>query len=94
MHILNVDKDDKHFHATTAHETFVLHELMKDLNPEYHYLSGSDVEKAINEFAESNNLDMLLIVPRKHSILEELFHRNHIADFIYHSHIPICSIHA
>jgi nucleotide-binding universal stress UspA family protein len=93
LHILNVDKDDKHFTAETTHETFTLHNMMADLQPQYHLLNGADVEKAIHEFAETNNLDLLLIVPRKHTIFEELFHRSHTAELIYHSHIPICSIH-
>lgn len=93
LHILNVDKDGKHFTADTAHETFTLHNMMADLNPQYHLLNNADVEEAIHAFAETNNLDLLLIVPRRHTILEELFNRSHTAELIFHSHIPICSIH-
>lgn len=93
LHVLNVDYNNKHFRGEQAEESFLLHSMLEDLNPEYHYINNQDVEEGINEFADKNNLDLLITIPKKHKLLERLFRRSHTRKMVFESHVPILCVH-
>lgn len=91
FHVLNVDEKDKNV-RDTAGESVVLHALLDDLKPRYAFIDNPEVEKGINFFAEEKDLDLLIVIPRKHRLLEALFQKSHTKNLAFHSHIPILSI--
>lgn len=93
LHIINVDHDDKHFTPTAPAESSALHAMFDELKPQYHFIDHPDVEEGINEFAEQNNLDLIIAVPKKHSLLEGLFHSSKTKKLVFHSHIPVMCVH-
>ena len=63
-------------------------------NPHYHIVFDvQDIDGAINEFAEKNNMDWLVMIPRKHSFFEGLFHKSHTKAVTQNSPIPIVALH-
>lgn len=92
LHVLNVDYKDKHFTPETPHESVMLHTMLEALAPEYHFIDDADIGNGINKFAEQNNLDMIIIIPKKHSLLESIFHQSSSKKIIFESHIPIMCI--
>ncbi len=93
LHVLNVDYHDKHFKPDTPEQSVMLHTLLESANPEYHFIEHRDVEDGINEFADKNNLDLLITIPKKHKLLEGLFHRSSTKELIVQSHVPVMCIH-
>lgn len=93
LHILNVDYNQQHFNQNTPLESAYLETMLEDVSPQYHFINKPDVVEGINEFADSNNLDLLMVVPKKHKLLESIFHKSSSAGLITHSHIPVLSIH-
>ena len=93
LHILNVDYQNKHFKPETPEESLMLHTLFEDLNPGYHFISNPDVEDGLNEFAEKNNLDLLITIPKKHKLLEGLFKASSTKQMVTHSHVPVMCVH-
>jgi nucleotide-binding universal stress UspA family protein len=91
--VLNVDYKNRHFTPGTPEESLLLHTMIEDLNPTYHFLEDNDVEKGIGEFAQSNQLDMIITIPKKHKLLDSLFQKSHTRDFLFHAHLPILCIH-
>ena len=92
LHVLNVDHKGKHFTPNTPDESLMLHTLLKDLNPKYHFIDHPDVEKGINEFAEKNNIDLLITIPKKHGLMD-LFKHSSTKELITHSHVPVMCVH-
>jgi nucleotide-binding universal stress UspA family protein len=92
LEILNVSHSEKH-NSPASDQKEILKTLLKEANPHFFFINSTDVEKGINEFAESNNVDLLIVMPRKHNLLETLFQKNHATELAFHSHIPILSIH-
>lgn len=70
-----------------------LRDMFMDLKPEFHFLNKENMADAINEFAEKNNFDMLIIIPKKHGLLEDVFHKSHAKKITLQSHLPVLSIH-
>lgn len=93
LHVLNVDYHDKHFRPDTPEQSVMLHTLLESAKPEYHFIEHRDVEDGINEFADKNNLDLVITIPKKHKLLEGLFHRSSTKELIVQSHVPVMCIH-
>jgi nucleotide-binding universal stress UspA family protein len=93
LHVLNVDFENRHFKPGTPEESLLLHTMLEDLNPEYHFIENLDVEAGINEFAEKNNLDLLITIPKKHKLLQGLFKKSHTRKLVFESHVPIMCVH-
>ncbi|MFT3703584.1 MAG: universal stress protein [Agriterribacter sp.] len=92
LEILNVNESGKH-PASESKQKEILQGLLSETAPKFFFINNPDVEKGINEFAENNNVDLLIVIPRKHNLLESLFQKNHATELAFHSHIPILSIH-
>ncbi len=93
LHIINVDYKEKHFRPETPEQSFLLHHLLEDIKPQYHFINNPDTEYGINEFAETNNLDLVIAIPKKHKLLEGLFKPSSTKKLVFQSHIPVMCMH-
>ena len=93
LHVFNVDYDNKHFKPETPEDSLYLHTLLKDLDPQYHFIQEKDIEDGINKFAEENNLDLVITIPKKHKLLDGLFRKSSTRQLVFESHIPVLCIH-
>lgn len=93
LHIINVDYKEKHFRPETPEQSFLLHHLLEDVKPQYHFINNPDTEDGINEFAETNNLDLVIAIPKKHKLLEGIFKSSSTKKLVFHSHIPVMCMH-
>ena len=93
LHVLNVDYNNRHFKPEMPEESLLLHTLLQDINPVYHFIRHKDIEDGINEFAEKNNLDLVITVPKKHKLLQGIFKTSSTKQLVFESHIPVMCIH-
>jgi len=93
LHVLNVDHENKHFKPGTPEESLMLHTLVEDLNPQYHFIDNEDIEDGINEFVETNNIDLLIAIPKKHKLLDGLFKPSSTKQLVTKSHVPVMCVH-
>ena len=56
LHVLNVDHDNKHFNPETPEQSILLHTMLEESKPSYHFIEHADIEDGINEFAEKITL--------------------------------------
>ena len=93
LFVLNVDHDNKQFTDDTPVQSGLLHNQLVELNPEYHFIVHKDIEDGINEFAEKNNLDLIIAIPKKHKILEGLFRKSSTKQLVFEAHVPVMCVH-
>jgi nucleotide-binding universal stress UspA family protein len=93
LYVLNVQDIDQEDLEETIMDTAYLDALLEDVRPKYVQLTGKDVVESINSFAEHNNLDLVMVIPKKHRFIDSLFHKSQSRELITHAHIPIVSIH-
>jgi nucleotide-binding universal stress UspA family protein len=93
LHILNIDFQNKNFTADEVHESFILKELADDIRPEYHSIESEDVTEGINWFADKAKLDWIVVIPKKHPLVQKIFSRSHTRHLLFHTHMPILCIH-
>ncbi len=92
LHVLNTGKKEV-FDPGIVFESGMLQEMLGKLNPQYHFITNEDTDAGIMEFAEKNNIDLLVVLPRRHSIMDRLIHKSHTKQLVLHSHVPVMALH-
>jgi nucleotide-binding universal stress UspA family protein len=64
---------------------------LHEIYPEIHFVRMAKVEEGISEYLSEHPADLLLVFPKKHSLLE--FHRSHAKRIAFHSSVPVASVH-
>jgi len=67
--------------------------MLEEVNPVYDFIEHKDIEDGLNEFAEKNNLDLLITIHKKHKLLDGLFKPRSAKQLVVQSHIPVMCIH-
>ena len=74
-------------------EKNIVENLFQNYNPQYHFLQSKVFTDAINQFALENKSDLIIVIPKKHGLFEGIFKRSHTKALVFHSDIPIMTIH-
>jgi nucleotide-binding universal stress UspA family protein len=93
LHVLNIDKEGKGLSAGTSEASLLLDTLLEGHHPKYHFVDHGNVVQGIMEFADKENADIILTIPRKHGLFEGIFKRSRTAQLAFHTHIPLLAIH-
>jgi nucleotide-binding universal stress UspA family protein len=91
LHILNVEQQEPR--SDIAEQTAILGTAVSAMNPQFHFIDHKDIEDGINQFAEENNLDLVIAIPKKHNLLEKLFRPSSTKQLVFESHIPVMCLH-
>lgn len=94
FHVLyvNTEKEDS-LKTETMEEFHWLREILDDLLPNYEVVKNKDIEKSIADFAEKNNLDLLIVIPKRHGLLSSILHHSRSSRLVLHTHVPVMAIH-
>lgn len=90
LHVINVDWHNRHF---APDEQFLLHMNLHDLNVKYHHIESEEITGALNKFAQEEDIDLLIAIPKKHNLVEKLFSHSKTQDLIYHANLPVLCMH-
>jgi nucleotide-binding universal stress UspA family protein len=93
FHVLNVEEHQANEKPGSSEQTALLGTAVKELNPKFHFIDHGDIEDGINEFAEKNNLDLIIAIPKKHKLLDGIFKPSSTKQLVFESHIPVMCIH-
>lgn len=69
---------------------------LKDLygqNLPTEHLTGDDFEETLQQHINANEIDLLVMITHKRNIMERLFHKSMTRQMLYHTTIPLLSIH-
>ncbi|MCW3093395.1 MAG: UspA domain protein [Ferruginibacter sp.] len=93
LHVLNVDHNNKNPDPVDIPEGYLIHDLLRDAKAEFHSIEAGEITEGINWFIDRSKLDWLVIIPKKHKLLEKIFKRSHTMKLVFHTHIPLLCIH-
>lgn len=94
IHILHVHPQPETLGTDKGEETVVLDELFYDIPHTFHFPKGTAVEEEVEHFIQTNAIDMLAMVPRKHNLLERLFLQRMTKKMTLHTTVPLLSVYA
>lgn len=94
FHVLHVSNEaGDSYSDKTIEESAWFQDMLGDLHPKYHFVKSADIDNSINEYAEKNNLDLLIVVPKEHNLVDKIFHHSHSKRVALHTHVPVMAIH-
>lgn len=70
-----------------------LEKSLKDTEHVMFFSSAKNIEDGLNEFAEDHNCDWLAMIPHTHNIFDRVLHKSNTKKMVFHTHIPLLSIH-
>jgi nucleotide-binding universal stress UspA family protein len=89
LSILNVSHQEGRFNSDTVEKHHNLRQLWGNEKPEYHYINNDDIVMGIMNFANTNQVQLVIAVPRKHGFFANLFHNSVTRKLTYHMHLPL-----
>ena len=93
LNILHIAKNTQYTFNETSEERIILEELFEGYHPSFHFTVDTDFIAGIHHFVEKNKMDLVIIIPKKHSLLEGIFTKNHTKELAFHSNIPMILVH-
>jgi nucleotide-binding universal stress UspA family protein len=91
--VLNFDPNFKREEDEAAFEKFYVHQMLRKFSPNYTYSLRNDVEDAVNDLAEINNVQLIINVAKKHGWLYSILHPSFTKKLAFHTKIPLMVIH-
>ncbi|HEY0432698.1 MAG TPA: universal stress protein [Chitinophagaceae bacterium] len=94
LHIVNVNA--AHYISITQEyqlEKTTLEQMFDGYKPEFYFIGLNDFYDAIEKFIEDKRIDILITIPRQHSVLGGFLKERRTKKLAYQSHIPILAVH-
>lgn len=92
LHILNCTNEPVQ-KAKIIEEASELMRLLSPMNHEFHFINNSENEKAIIDFTEKNNIDLLIMLPKKHTLFDKWTRKSHTKQIALQLHVPVMALH-
>jgi nucleotide-binding universal stress UspA family protein len=93
LYVLNVDHNDEHVDDEVMDGSIIAKSLFEDIKPVYDSIESESVTEGLNKYAAEKGLDWIVVIPKKHSLLQKIFSRSHSKDLLYHTHLPVLCVH-
>jgi len=88
LEIFYAGEDEKNISRNTVRSLLLDHRLI-NLDPQFYFIEDEDVLKGITSLTKEHDIDILMIIPKKHGPL----HRSQSKDFIFNFSLPVMAIH-
>lgn len=89
VYLVRVAKDQVKAGYETLNRPFKLIRMMPTLDTSYGAMEGRSIPEALNHFIEGYHINMLAMLPHKHSLLERWFVKSTTRSVVFEAHIPL-----
>lgn len=94
LYVIHVNSGgESEYENKLMEESFDLQHLLQPFHPSYHFLDEVEVEDGLIAFSEKFNIDLLIMLPKRHDLIEKIFRPAHSKDIALHAPLPVMSIH-
>lgn len=93
LFVLNVDHNDRNRTESFEYEHMMLETFFEKYQPSVHLIDSPDFVGGINQFVEENNIDLVVMIPKKHGLFESVFKRSHTKMLAFHAKVPLMVVH-
>ncbi|MET0635419.1 MAG: universal stress protein [Chitinophagaceae bacterium] len=94
LHIVNVDSD--HYVALTEEyllERSKMQKMFSEFTPEFYFIGMNDFYDAIEQFSRDKQIDLIIIIPKNHSFINNLFSSSHTKKLAFNTSVPLLAAH-
>jgi nucleotide-binding universal stress UspA family protein len=92
IHVLNAAKEDE-FDADYVLLSGRLEKMLAPFSVKFHFITSNHVNQGIIDFTDKSDIDLLIVMPKYHSLLEKIVFKSHAKQMVLHSHVPVMALH-
>ena len=70
-----------------------LEHALEDINHTYYFAENNDVLNGLNGFVKEKKMDMVVTIPRRHSLLKSIFNEPETKRIAFHTKVPLLALH-
>lgn len=70
-----------------------LEDSLEKVDHSLHYIHDNDIVEGINEFVLERKMDMIVMIPRKHSFIKNILQEPNTKRMAFHTHLPLLALH-
>jgi nucleotide-binding universal stress UspA family protein len=93
LFVINVENPGDEISNRKAFASLELESELQGVTHSLHFPSNKDVVSGLVEFEGSHGVDMLVMVPKKHSIVQQLLHVSKTRKMVFNTPIPVLVLH-
>ncbi len=93
LFVLNIEDVNESVAFNKVKESRYAGELLQELKPSYQTIVSAGISNGINWFAAKEKIDWVVVVPKKHPLIEKIFTESHTKDLLHHTKLPVLCIH-
>ncbi len=95
VYVLNVERELEPvvFAGQVVSGFMKLQNSLSNTDHSFHFITSENVVEGINEFVEMSEIDMIVMIPRKHSILKNMFNEPNSKRMAFHTKVPLLALH-
>ncbi len=93
LHVVHVTETGDFLNSVSIQQSAILKEMLDSIHPKFHIIEKPVVEDALLEFSREQQLDMLIIIPKKHNLLRKIIAHSSSRQLVLQTQIPLMSIH-
>ena len=94
LHIVNIDNE--HYVSLTEEylsERAKMQKMFEEFNPEFYFIGMNDFYEAIEQFSRDKNIDLLIVIPKNHTFMNNLFSSSHTKKLAFNTSVPLLAVH-
>lgn len=93
LHVLHIAESNTSLSAQQEQQKTLLQQMLQNMHPKFHLLEHANFIEGVNEFADTNHIDLIIAIPKKHGFFESFFSGHHTKKLAFHSHVPLMYLH-
>ena len=94
VYVLNVINEDQKLPSMKNAVAGVgIEHTLKEINHSYHFIKNDGIINGINKFVMRKKADMIVIIPRKHKFLANIFRERNTKQMAFHTKVPLLALH-
>lgn len=94
LYVLHVAENSHHKIDEKAFESVAFKYMFAAYHPKFFFEVNPNFAETVNQFVSENSIDILIVFPKKHGILETLFVASHTKELAFNSNVPVLAAHA
>ncbi len=92
LHLVNVTENPELI-DNFEDEAQILHTLFNDVNHAFFFSEESNLKIGLNNYIKEKGINVLAMMPRKHSFIKDLFHKSATEEVVLDLNVPLFSFH-
>jgi len=93
LFIIDVESPDEKGNITKAVSGIKLEQALENVEHTLHFPKNSDIVTGLIEFEENHKVDLLIMIPKRHSLISRIFNKSNTKRMAFHTHTPILALH-